>query len=249
MCCIGQDGCFIKQAFYLKKKKYISLIHQFYKELIIAKNNRKPIFLPFRFFFTYLKQNRLKLNRLEEKVPWMTVPSYNFLNKLCKPGINVFEYGAGASTLFFGEKGVNLFSVEHNRNWFAQISKLINDAGYKYVSITLYEPSDNFEGEVVLSNKDEAYIKKNYIDYVNSINYFEDNSFDLIVIDGRARVACFRQAIPKLKDGGFLVFDNGDRKEYSLAIDQLKGSLILSDYTVSMFDLNFSQTNIYQIWK
>lgn len=233
----------------MRKRKYISLIHQFYKELIIAKNIDKPIFPIYRFFFTYLIQNRVKIDRMEKKVPWMTVPAYNFLNKICKPGMNVFEFGAGASTLFFEEKGVNLYSVEHNRNWFYQISKLIGDADYGNVSITLCEPSVNFEGEVVLSNKDEAYINKNYFDYVHNINRYDDGFFDIIVIDGRARVACFREAIPKLKNGGYLVFDNGDRKEYEIALEKMIPFLLFSDYSVTMYDLNFSQTNIYQIWK
>ncbi|MHA7131818.1 O-methyltransferase [Algoriphagus namhaensis] len=231
----------------MKKYKYVSLIHQFYKELMIAKKEGKSITSPFLFFFTYIDQNRVKIDRMEKKVPWITVSAFNFLINLCKPGINVFEYGAGASTLFFGEKGVNLYSVEHNKTWFNQISKLIDDSDYEHVSITLHEPSVNLEGELVLSNKDVEYTNMNYFDYIHSIDRFNDGFFDLILIDGRVRIACLEKAISKLKVGGYLVFDNANRKEYAGGLEKIKDLLILSDYTVSMFDLNFSQTNIYQI--
>jgi hypothetical protein len=42
--------------------------------------------------------------------------------------------------------------------------------------------------------------------------------FDLIVVDGRARGACFERAISRLAPEGILVFDNVDRQRYRDAI-------------------------------
>jgi predicted O-methyltransferase YrrM len=44
-----------------------------------------------------------------------------------------------------------------------------------------------------------------------------DQSFDVIVADGRARPACLRVAMPKLKPGGLLVLDNAERPWYARA--------------------------------
>ena len=45
-----------------------------------------------------------------------------------------------------------------------------------------------------------------------------DGSFDLVVVDGRARNACFHRAVSRLAPGGVLVFDNVDRERYRDAI-------------------------------
>ena len=42
--------------------------------------------------------------------------------------------------------------------------------------------------------------------------------FDLIVVDGRAREAAMRAAIPHLAPDGLIVFDNSHRKRYQEAI-------------------------------
>jgi predicted O-methyltransferase YrrM len=41
--------------------------------------------------------------------------------------------------------------------------------------------------------------------------------FDLIVIDGRAREACFARALPRLAVDGMIVFDNTNRRRYRRA--------------------------------
>ena len=45
-----------------------------------------------------------------------------------------------------------------------------------------------------------------------------EGDFDLVVVDGRARNACFHRAITRLAPGGVLVFDNVDRQRYRDAI-------------------------------
>jgi predicted O-methyltransferase YrrM len=43
--------------------------------------------------------------------------------------------------------------------------------------------------------------------------------FDLIVVDGRAREACYARALDRLAPGGMIVFDNVDRQRYVDAIE------------------------------
>jgi len=47
--------------------------------------------------------------------------------------------------------------------------------------------------------------------------------FDVIVVDGRARVDAFRRALDHLADGGVIVFDNLRRKRYWDVISVLPG--------------------------
>ncbi len=53
-----------------------------------------------------------------------------------------------------------------------------------------------------------------YVDAVDA----EPGLFDLVVVDGRARDACFHRAVSRLAPGGLLVFDNVDRERYRAAI-------------------------------
>jgi hypothetical protein len=55
---------------------------------------------------------------------------------------------------------------------------------------------------------------RSFEEYVKFIERYSDESFDLISVDGRARVSCFRAAIKKLKPGGMLILDNSERNRY-----------------------------------
>ncbi|WP_297337962.1 hypothetical protein [Algoriphagus sp.] len=233
----------------MKKRRFISLFHQFYKELKIAKRKGKSIFKPLRFFYQYIKQNSVKRNRMELGIPWMTIPAVNFLDKLIKEDFKIYEYGSGASTIYFLKKGVKIYSAEHSKDWFEILEQYINNSFPGSNPVKLFEPVRSISSEAIYSKKDPKYINFDFTQYVNSINRFDDHFFDIIVIDGRVRIACLRQSINKLKEGGFIIFDNGDRNEYHNELKKIEKFLILSDFTVTSFDLSFNQTNIYQIWK
>ena len=70
--------------------------------------------------------------------------------------------------------------------------------------------------------------------YVHSINDYPDNYFDLVLVDGRARPPCIKQACSKVKPGKYIkqacskvkpgkyiLLDNSDRDRYQLAIREL----------------------------
>jgi predicted O-methyltransferase YrrM len=53
-----------------------------------------------------------------------------------------------------------------------------------------------------------------FTDYVGAIDDVP-GQFDLVVVDGRARVACARRALPRLAPDGVLLLDNANRDEYA----------------------------------
>ncbi len=131
----------------------------------------------------------------------------------------VFEYGAGASTVWLSRRCVEVHSVEHDAG-FARMMAGIFDR-HANISVRVVEPVALTGGSA-----DEAWARSNrkgYTDrafdaYVSSIDDVE-GAFDLIVIDGRARVACLRHALPRLAAGGVILFDNSDRREYRSGIE------------------------------
>lgn len=56
--------------------------------------------------------------------------------------------------------------------------------------------------------------KKNYEKYCKKVNEYPDNYFDFVLIDGRSRIRCGLNAMPKLKEGGIFVLDNSERERY-----------------------------------
>ena len=60
-------------------------------------------------------------------------------------------------------------------------------------------------------------------DYVAVACDIPDGSLDLVVVDGRARVACGLAAAPKVKPGGLLLLDDSARRDYTGLPEHLGG--------------------------
>ena len=166
--------------------------------------------------------------------PWITFNSLDFLNKIVKPTHSVFEYGSGSSSKWWLTKlnAGNLRSVEHDKLWYNRFrlptTKLIqkdSDLNEKYFD-SLKEFYKIVDDDSLWSGfpKRPASSCKTipYRSYACEILNHEQQ-FDIIVVDGMARVLTIWLAIQKLKPDGFIVFDNSDRvKRYGPAFEFLK---------------------------
>jgi predicted O-methyltransferase YrrM len=82
--------------------------------------------------------------------------------------------------------------------------------------------------------------------YVEAIDAYPDASFDLVVVDGRARPSCLRQAIPKLRPRGLLVLDNSDRDYYlTLSRALLSGFAELTQRGLTPGLVQWSQSTVF----
>ena len=149
--------------------------------------------------------------------PWYTYPAIEYLKQLDFRSKQVFEYGAGHSTLFWAARAARVVSVEHNPAWYDLIRPQLP------ANCTLLQESE--------SN-----------DYASAITRFAE-PFDVIVIDGlvtgRTRLKCAHAAIPRLRDGGMIILDNSDwlpesarvlRQAGLIEVD-MTGFLPINDYT------------------
>jgi len=156
--------------------------------------------------------------------PWMADSAVRFITKTCRPDFRVFEFGSGASTLFFSARVKEVCSVEHNPDWFQTLKAELESREIKNVVVALQPgqaieaghnagPPDNpFQYSSIF----DAYKNVNFKAYAASIDVWPEESFDIIVVDGRARPSCMAHAWPRLKKGGFLILDNSDRPHYQL---------------------------------
>jgi predicted O-methyltransferase YrrM len=152
----------------------------------------------------------------ELDVPWWTYRAIDvvdsWLSAHPKP-IRVYEYGSGASTLWLSRRADEVYTVEHHRGFAEHIAPTL--AGQPNIHMRIVEPVSSTSP--VVSSQKEGNADLDFADYVNSIDAV-DGAFALIVIDGRAREACLRAAIPRLDPDGLIVFDNTRRRRYRDAI-------------------------------
>jgi hypothetical protein len=137
------------------------------------------------------------VDRRGEPLPWFTYAAMAFLQGRVKKEMSVFEYGSGNSTLWWGNRVSRVVSCEHDPSFY-QLLRPKLPANVVYVQREL-------AGEA----------------YPRAIEPYE-REFDIVVIDGRERVACAKHCLGALKPGGVVVWDNSDREEYREGYDHLQ---------------------------
>jgi hypothetical protein len=164
---------------------------------------------------------------LADGVPWLPYCVVEWLEATVTPAFSIFEYGSGGSTLYWARRAQQVVSIEHDRAWHARVAQVLAQQGIDNCTYRLIEPepcaSVTASVEQNYRSTHPAYRDQTFARYVHAIDTYADASLDLILIDGRARLACARQAACKVKPGGFIVLDNTDRAEYAPAGEVLAG--------------------------
>lgn len=163
-------------------------------------------------------------NPMDAASPWLTFSAIQFLERYLRPNMAVFEYGAGGSTLFLARRVGRLYSVEHDQAFADAVrGRLRNQRGAE-ARMEVVVPTPVAPGRLshaVARSAHPGYEHLDFSEYVRRIRAHEDRSLDVVLVDGRARVACLREAQAKVKPSGILVLDNAERPEYAPAQAQL----------------------------
>lgn len=143
-----------------------------------------------------------------EPLPWYTYPALLWLGPRLKGTDSVFEYGAGNSTAWLAARVASVTSVEHDADWSAAASaKAPSNATVLHRKCT---------GDGVRAPSGDA--------YVSAIEEGPVEGFDVVVVDGMARVSCVEAALARTGPSSLLVLDNSDRPQYAEALDRLAGA-------------------------
>jgi protein-L-isoaspartate O-methyltransferase len=70
----------------------------------------------------------------------MPFQAANWLHHYLNRNMKVFEYGSGGSTIFFAERVAEVFSVEHDSKWHAQVSRALAQRRLTNCTYELHEP-------------------------------------------------------------------------------------------------------------
>ncbi len=152
----------------------------------------------------------------ELDVPWWTYDAIDTVEKWITDHpepVRVFEWGSGASTLWLARRVDAITTVEHHKGFAEHIAPTL--AEHANITSLVVEPVESSTPKVPSAK--EGHKGLDFADYVATIDS-AGGPFDLIVIDGRAREACLRAAVPHLADGGIIVFDNTKRRRYREAM-------------------------------
>jgi hypothetical protein len=136
------------------------------------------------------RRERRCVDRDGNPIPWITYPAIHLLGARVHRELDVFEYGAGASTLWWAAHARSVTAVDHAPDWGRWVSaSLPANATVRHVPL---DDSDAYTGAPQALGR----------------------TFDVIVIDGRRRVRCVPFALATRGAHGVIVFDNADRPEY-----------------------------------
>ena len=153
--------------------------------------------------------------------PWIVFDAIDYIKSRLGKETRVFEYGSGGSTLFWLSNECSCVSVEHDPEWHGLVRGRIAETSsldYRLVPpepvVTAEELGDPADPHSYRSD-DINFTGCSFRKYVSRIDSFPDGSFDVVLIDGRARPSCIMHSAGKVRIGGLLVLDNADRDYYT----------------------------------
>ncbi len=134
-----------------------------------------------------------------QAIPWLSYSFIHFLEPRLHKQMNLFEYGCGNSTIWFAQRVNWVDAVENDKNWITKIQNQLSDN----TAIVYREVEENENGE--------------YAKAIATTGKF----YYIVVVDGRDRNHCIKQAEKYLSPQGVIVLDNSDRPDYQEGINFL----------------------------
>ncbi len=126
---------------------------------------------------------------------WMHQREISAIKGLLDTNKVMLEWGSGGSTINFAPLVEKYYSIEHESEWYTKVKEetsMINNLDLHLVP--------NNEPYNVRTKSYSQF--KDYIEHIKKINKI----FDIILIDGRARVFCAEIALKYLNKNGILLF-------------------------------------------
>eukprot|EP00208_Stichococcus_sp_RCC1054_P000529 CAMPEP_0206143350 /NCGR_PEP_ID=MMETSP1473-20131121/20215_1 /ASSEMBLY_ACC=CAM_ASM_001109 /TAXON_ID=1461547 /ORGANISM="Stichococcus sp, Strain RCC1054" /LENGTH=300 /DNA_ID=CAMNT_0053538701 /DNA_START=207 /DNA_END=1109 /DNA_ORIENTATION=- len=149
--------------------------------------------------------------------PWIARFALIFLDRLLDTEMAGLEWSTGSSTQWVLMRVKSLISIEHHAKWSKNVAESLAKIFDKQFLAQRWElhaveplPGTKEKGP----DKEDPIKFKDYIEA--SFLPKQEGTYDYISVDGRARVQCFKRALPLLKpEGGVLMLDNSEREWYA----------------------------------
>jgi hypothetical protein len=146
----------------------------------------------------------------------MAASSVKLVCNLLTPDTRVLEWGSGGSTLFFSKYVKSWDTIEHNVNWISEMQEYTKDLS----NVRFHSAKHTWNHA---KDSDGSY--KEFREYVEVPVHFENvQSYDIIIIDGRARVECARSVLRNrlLAGNGVVLIHDWERCMYKEILDSFQ---------------------------
>ena len=126
--------------------------------------------------------------------PLMTNKELKAFCSFMKPGNIYFEFGSGGSTNIASYYKIKTYSVESDYTWHKKLKD--NDIKANYITIDLKSSKYGYPGKKTNNEDWKRYIQ----------SYRKEYNADIILIDGRFRVACALDIFSKITEETIILF-------------------------------------------
>jgi hypothetical protein len=185
-------------------------------------------------WFTSLRLGR-SVDAAGNPLPWITYPAIEMLKRIDTRDARVFEYGAGNSSIWWAARAREVVSVEYDADW----QRFVSQEPTERNRIRVIEKGAQLSPDIAQWLEREFFDKnldpepsykygpspsvacRPFMAYATSLLQYPVGYFDVIVIDGAARVLCSWLSTSVLADDGLIVFDNTDRVIYAKGYEHL----------------------------
>ncbi len=157
---------------------------------------------------------------LAEEKPFLGEHTIRMIGQIITRKTSVLEFGGGGSTIWFARRAKRVLTIEGNITFAIAIIKKLNQEKLKNTEVR-YSPKYTLFHLMV-----------------------PPNTFDLVLLDGRKRLACARLAVNSLKPNGWIVLDNSEAVKNKTCVEYL-GSLGWKKWETSGYKLTSNAT----FWK
>ncbi|KNC75970.1 hypothetical protein SARC_11515 [Sphaeroforma arctica JP610] len=152
-----------------------------------------------------------------DRMPFMMDARIQSLfKKYVNEDTNYLEWGTGGSTQQFYDKVKHMTSIENNPDWCDQMMKNKHvQCGQSNGQLDFICTTRNAEVGYFGTPQKKHTGYYNYHKYVNIIDYLPSEFYDVVLVDGRFRVACAIKALPYIRPGtGVLAIHDYERQHY-----------------------------------
>ena len=166
----------------------------------------------------------------------MTWEEGELLDSYLNKNVEMLEWGCGGSTLKFSQKVKHYDSIEHNLGWYNNIKSVIpknvslyhispnninlRDWQLDKAAFNIWKPCIERNDRISIDNDilfRACRDNRDWHEYINYINFPSNlnKTYDIILVDGRARPGCAYKALSLLKKNGKVAIHDfsGTREE------------------------------------
>jgi len=151
--------------------------------------------------------------------PLLTINDKNMFYTCLDKAKVYFEYGSGGSTYQANIRNniSKIYSVESDIQWINKIKNIIKSNKIKF----FYNEMNTLPNSLGYPGPNSTHIQWiNYSNHMSNLTNDEQKNIDLVLIDGRFRVACCLKCFDIISPDCLIAFDDFlNRKQYHVVLD------------------------------